>query len=76
MAGDEKFSKLGASDAHLATAWQDRMADANTLLAAGRHGAAIAAGIYALEILLKTRICRILKLNQLPSVIPWIQNQP
>ncbi len=65
---DTKFSTLGASAADLTGAWQDRLADANALLAAGRHAAAISAGIYALEILLKTGICRVLNLSQMPRI--------
>ncbi len=68
MAEVARFYSLGASLADLNAAWQDRLADANSLLNSGRHAAAIAAGLYALEILLKTRICTILNLEQLPRV--------
>jgi hypothetical protein len=68
MADVAKFKSLGASAADLATAWQDRLADANALLAAGRHASAIAFGVYTLEVVLKTRICRVLNLGQLPRI--------
>jgi len=68
MADESKFSQLGASNADLTAAWQDRLEDAKVLLAGGRHAAAIAAGIYAVEILLKSRICRTLKLSHMPKV--------
>jgi hypothetical protein len=51
----------------LSIAWQDRPADAQVLMAAKRYAGAISSGIYALEILLKARICRLLDLQQLPS---------
>ncbi|MGC8640963.1 MAG: hypothetical protein ACP5XB_13945 [Isosphaeraceae bacterium] len=44
------------------------MADANAPLAAGRHATAISTGIYAIEILLKAKICRLLALAQLPRI--------
>jgi hypothetical protein len=68
MADVAKFKALGELAADLTIAWQDRLADANALLAAGRHATAISAGIYALEILLKARICRILSLAQMPRI--------
>jgi len=68
MAKDKEFASLGASASDLSAAWNDRLADAEALLAAGRHGGAISMAIYAIEILLKERICRILGLGQLPMV--------
>jgi hypothetical protein len=59
------FSDALASD--LGTAWHDRLADARVLRDGGRHAASIAAGLYALEILLKERICQLLKVTHLPS---------
>ncbi len=67
MPAEQKFSKPGAQAADLTTAWQDRIADSQVLLNANRNAAAIASGVYAIEILLKVRICKILKLQQLPS---------
>ncbi len=58
------FAKLNLTltAADLDRAWQDRMDDANALDAAGRHAAAMAAGLYAIEIYLKSRICQRLNL--------------
>ena len=60
------LTKLGSALPDLEAAWQDRLKDAEELLAAGRHGWAIATGLYALEIRLKVLICRRLDLDQLP----------
>jgi hypothetical protein len=60
------YSTLGSSLPDLEQAWQDRLKDAEALLAAGRTGWAIATGLYALEIRLKVLICRRLDLDQLP----------
>lgn len=60
------FSKLGSALADLEAAWQDRLRDAEELLATGRNGWAIATGLYALEIRLKVLVCRRLDLVQLP----------
>ena len=58
------FAKLNLTltAADLDQAWQDRMDDANALDAAGRHAAAMAARLYAIEIYLKYRICQRLDL--------------
>ena len=61
------FAKLGSSVADLDTAWRDRLADAEALLAAGRNGWAIATGLYALEIRLKVLVCRRLDIDKLPK---------
>jgi hypothetical protein len=66
MAQDQRFTKLGAPLADLDLAWKDRLEDALALLNAGRHASAILMGLYALEINLKTRICRKLDLEHLP----------
>lgn len=68
MAGGSKLSTLGAlvTDLHVAAA--DRLLDAEALLAAGRYAAAIAMGVYSLEIYLKVRICQTLKLPALPKL--------
>jgi hypothetical protein len=60
------FARLGQSLADLEQAWQDRLADAEALPAAGRNALAIATGLYAVEIRLKTVICLRLDLEQLP----------
>jgi hypothetical protein len=44
----------------------ERLADANVLDAGGRHASAIAHGLYALEIRLKSKICLLLDLTHLP----------
>ncbi|MBI1914216.1 MAG: hypothetical protein HYS12_05695 [Planctomycetes bacterium] len=64
---DKTFTKLGNALADLETAWQDRLADADALLAAGRNAGAIVTGLYALEIRLKVAICKRLDLEQLPK---------
>ncbi|HMF35056.1 MAG TPA: hypothetical protein VKF17_00385 [Isosphaeraceae bacterium] len=53
---------LGLTAADLDQAWKDRLDDAEALDAAGRHGAAIAARLYAIDIYLKYRICQRLNL--------------
>ena len=60
------FTKFGATVAELDLAWPDRLADAEVLLAGGRHGLAIATGLYALEVRLKVLIGRRLDLDKLP----------
>jgi len=58
------FAKLNLTlkAADLDQVWQDRMDDAKALDAAGRHAAAMAARLYAIEIYLKYRICQHLNL--------------
>jgi hypothetical protein len=67
MANERSFSSLGARATELDMAWRDRLEDANLLMSAGRFPTSIAMGLYALEILLKVRICRTLDLDQLPK---------
>jgi hypothetical protein len=64
-----EFAKLNSTitDADLDAAWQDRLEDAAALDAGGRHAAAIATRLYALEIYLKFRICRRLGLDHPPK---------
>jgi hypothetical protein len=69
MGLDDKFRTFSASAAELADAWKDRLEDANALFSTGRNAAAISSGLYAVEILLKTRICGILKLSQMPKIL-------
>ena len=64
----DKFTHLGAAVADLEAAWRDRLKDAEILLKAKRSGAAIADGIYALEIRLKVLVCKRLDLSALPRV--------
>ena len=63
---EQKFTSMGASAADLDLAWKDRLKDAEAMLKAKRPAAAIASGIYALEIRLKTMICGKLELKRLP----------
>ncbi len=65
MAG--AFTKLGANAADLQAASRHRLEDAKALDASGRAASAIAAGLYALEILLKALICKRLDLPALPK---------
>ena len=67
MANERSFASLGARAIDLDVAWKDRLADADHLISVGRYPTAIAMGLYALEILLKARICRLLHLDQLPK---------
>jgi len=55
MGQDDKFRSFSASARELADAWKDRLEDANALFSSGRNAAAISSGLYAIEILLKTR---------------------
>lgn len=66
MAGDRSFTKPGADRVELEKAWKARLRDAEALLAAGRSAAAMAAGYYAVEILLKALICKRLDVDSLP----------
>ena len=66
MPGEPNYLRLRANLTELQAAWQDRLNDSNVLLSASRPGSAIAMAVYALEIYLKTRICRRLDLTQLP----------
>ena len=67
MAGDQRFTKFGTALADLNVAWRDRLDDADTLLASNRHASAIVMGLFALEIYLKTLICKRLGVHQLPK---------
>ncbi len=67
MAVERSFTSLGSRLVDLEAAGKDRLEDAEHLRAAGRHASAIVMGIYALEIALKARICRLLKMPQLPK---------
>jgi hypothetical protein len=67
MAGEQKFTKLGATILDLEMAWQDRWTDAEALLTAGRFAGAIMDALYALEIRLKVLICKRLDLEALPK---------
>ncbi|MGD0043944.1 MAG: hypothetical protein ABSE84_26655, partial [Isosphaeraceae bacterium] len=69
MRQDDKFRSLGASAIELSDAWKDRLEDANVLFSSGRNAAAISSGLYAIEILLKTRVCGILRLSQMPRIL-------
>jgi hypothetical protein len=51
----------------LEIAWRDRLEDAESLLTSGRFATSICMALYALEICLKSRICRRLDLDQLPK---------
>jgi hypothetical protein len=62
-----EFTRPGATRADLEAAWQDRLAEAQSLHAAGHHAGAIAAALYALEIRLKVLVCRKLDLDHLPK---------
>ncbi len=66
MAWEESLKRSGALATDLDVASLDRLEDAQVLLAGGRSSAAIASGIYALEIRLKFLICKRLDLPELP----------
>jgi HEPN domain-containing protein len=51
----------------LETAWQDRLDDARSLAKSGRPGMASACIFYAIEIKLKSMICRKLDFDRLPK---------
>lgn len=57
--------KASSSDLHQAA--HDRLEDAEVLFDGRRFGSAIAMGLYALEIALKSAICRRLDLDYLPD---------
>jgi hypothetical protein len=61
MASEFAKLNLAISTADLEQAWMDRLDDANSLEAACRYGAAMAARLYSLEMYLKMCIC--LRLN-------------
>lgn len=67
MAGKGSYTKFGANLADLEAASRCRLSDAKTLATAGNTASAIAAGLYALEICLKARICKRLDLPSLPN---------
>jgi hypothetical protein len=52
--------------ADLDTAWREREDEAGVLMTQGYHSTALALRMYALEIRVKTLICKQLKLNSLP----------
>jgi hypothetical protein len=61
-----EFTKLGTTRTDLEAAWPARLAEAQSLHAAGHHAWAIATAVYALEIRLKVMICKKLDLEKLP----------
>jgi hypothetical protein len=63
------FAKLSPASIDLDVAWQDRLDDARTLQSGARYAAAISAGLYALEIYLKSRVCLRLNLTNLPRIL-------
>jgi hypothetical protein len=67
MPAKGEFTRAGAPRSELEAAWQDRLAEAQSLHAAGHHAGAIAAALYALEIRLKVLICKRLDLDALPT---------
>ncbi|WP_165226647.1 hypothetical protein [Aquisphaera insulae] len=69
MAKQSRHAELGAQAADLEQAWQDRLADANAALAVSRHALTISSGLYAMEILLKRRVCSQLNVGQLPRLL-------
>jgi len=66
MADSSKFVSPGSEVADLEAAWQDRLDDAKALRRSRRYAMSMVFGYYALEILLKVRICRHLDLVRLP----------
>jgi hypothetical protein len=68
MAGDRRLIKGSGKRVELEAAWNARVQDADAMLAAERFESAIAAGIYAVEILLKSLICKRLGIDFLPAV--------
>ena len=68
MAADRSFTNLGtATVGDLNQAWEDRLRDADALLAAERFPSAVAMAVYSLEIRLKVRICQRLDVLSLPK---------
>ena len=67
MPARSEFTKQGETRADLEAAWQDRLAEAQSLHAAGHHAGAISDGLYALEIRLKVLICKKLDVTHLPK---------
>jgi hypothetical protein len=67
MAGERSYASQGANLADLEVAWKDRLEDAEQLRVAGRYSTAITMGLYAIEILLKVKICQKLELLWLPK---------
>jgi len=67
MANERSFKKPGTKLTELQEAWPDRLQDSRILFDGAQYGSAIAAGLYALEILLKVLICKRLDLNALPK---------
>jgi hypothetical protein len=75
MAGDGVVSTGGArsnpnllhdaSRSDLDLAWRDREAEAASLIAAGSFSMGLALRVYALEIRLKWRICRLLMTSRI-----------
>lgn len=63
------FAKLSAASRDLDIAWQDRLEDAQTSKTGGRYAAAISAGLYALEIYLRLRVCQRLDLANFPRIL-------
>lgn len=60
------FSKFGASLEDLRAAYEERLRDAEACFATERHAAAMVMATYAVEILLKCLICKLIREPKLP----------
>jgi len=67
MVKENKLTAFGAKVEDLELAQRDRLLDMDALFSSKRYSGALAAGIYALEILLKVHVCRTLRLDSLPK---------
>lgn len=71
MAGETAFTRGKTSVSKLDSAWRERLIDAEILLKAERWPSALAMGLYAVEILLKVKICKHLDLDMLPEAFQF-----
>jgi hypothetical protein len=67
MGIERDFTKRGTTLIELDLAWKERWSDAIALRTSNRHSGAISAAIYALEIVLKVKVCQRLDLDHLPK---------
>jgi hypothetical protein len=71
MADSSKILSPGTAVADLEVAWMDRLEDAKALRRSRRYSMPMVFGYYALEILLKVRICKHLRLAKLPKALEF-----
>jgi hypothetical protein len=66
MAVDRSYARMESAEVNLTAAGAERLADAQALVEKSRFASSIVMVLYALEIMLKAKICQRLDLSHLP----------